>query len=159
MNLFVRHIKHSRREDNDINIPTALEERNARSLDAGSKENTPNIGDDELSSEAEAQDAPDSNEKEPGLSKEIQSTSKVVKGGLKSSKGERNELSEYEIEKRRNIEKNAELLRQFEEEYVKRHGATAIPEPPTTTPAKKRKNKKGKSSSQAESRKSTRLTR
>lgn len=100
-----------------IDVPEALTECEARSLNIGSKENTPNLEEGETSC-----------------------SSKV-----------KEKLSEYEMEKQRNIQRNKELLQNIEEEYAKKHGA--VPSPLSSVnavSAKQSRKRKGKSSVQAE---------
>lgn len=102
-------------------IPAALDERDARSLNIGSKESTPN-GEEEES----------------------------------SSSGATEIMSEYEREKQRNLHRNAELLRKFDEEYAQKHGGTPPPIPSTSTKKPRKKKEKKKSSANIERRTSPR---
>lgn len=66
-------------------------------------------------------------------------------------------ISEYELEKQRNIQRNADLLRKLDEDYVKKHGE--IPSPLASSSAKKPRKRKGKLTLDTERRASTRLSR
>lgn len=107
----------------------ALSEREARALNPASRGNTP-VG--------------------------------TAKGLVSSKDGEVDKqgvgLSEYEVEKQRNILKNAELLRNFDEEYAKKHGTAALPEPPKTVKKSRKKTEKPTAAA-AEQRTSSRLAR
>lgn len=103
-----------------MDIPVASADREARSLNIGSKESTPNKDEEEIcSSKATA-------------------------------------LSEYELEKQRNIQKNAELLRQLDEDYIKKYGNIPLLTPPPKS--KKPSKRKEKSVANGERRTSTRLS-
>lgn len=90
-------------------------------------------------------------------SKERNSGDKVESGSSKrvhEARGEK--LSEYEVEKRRNLQKNAELLQKLDDEFARKHGISTIPQPPPKTKTVRKKKEK---KAPAERRTSSRLSR